>query len=346
MHAEIEHFLVDQPVKNPGTFKAIYPRRITPPGGYLNPKYFSVSLWSALQVGFQPEMTMLPHVTGLINALHQVEYRVPTYFVRSEFAQAVAQTEPPEDFKFSEIKWPMPAMTFVLPTSFVMSYFGFMVPFLSVSNASAGIYPDKLKNLPKCEMPIRAVTPVESEVDRFLIVYPVYSNSTTPVDYTGSYPMTMNVNKIADAPYEDATYMEEERTPNYALDRTLPDLPQGEQEIAFNAKVQSFAVKLMLALTAQPTYITVGTQSRPSKMKHGRLRDEIWNPNLIGWEYKAKRTVPTGTSEGTHASPRMHWRRGHMRNQPYGPKPWNDTTPKRLLWIEPVLIGASEEVTA
>ena len=348
MHPEIETFLTRLPAIHPQTYKAVYPRRITPPGGYLNPKYFSVSLWSALEVGFQSEMNMLPHITGLMNALTLLEYRVPTFFVRSEFAQAVAQTEPPADFKFGEIKWPMPAMLFVLPTDFVMRYFGFNVPFLSVSRSAIGTYPAMFKNMPKCEMPIHAVHPVENRMERFSVVYPVYSEHNTPVDYTGTYPMTLNVNQIDQAPYEDATYMEEARLKqefgDYGLDRSQPDLPaEGEAERLFNSKVQSFAVKLMLALTAQPNFITIGTQSRKTKIKHGRVRDEIWNPNLIGWDYKAKRVPTEGGAEGTHASPRLHWRRGHMRNQPYGPKPWTDTSSKRLTWIEPCLISADNE---
>ena len=159
MHESLETFLTLVPERQPKTFKAIYPKRITPPGGYLNPKYFSITLWSELEVGFSAEMNRLPHVTGLINALLHVEYGVPTYFVRSEFAQAVAQTEPPADFKFSEIRWPMPAMLFVLPTDFVLKQFGFMCPFISVTHSPAGEYPKRLKKLPQCEMPIHAVHP-------------------------------------------------------------------------------------------------------------------------------------------------------------------------------------------
>ena len=355
MHAELERFITHLPERQPNAYKALYPKRITPPGGYLNPKYFTVSLWSQLMVGYEAEMTMLPHITGLVNALAHLEYRVPTYFVRSEFAQAVAQTEPPADFKLSEIKWPLPAMLFVLPTDFAIKQFGYLCPFLSITHAPKGVYPEAMPRAAKMlldlsargEMPQGKINALDNKVDRFNVTYPVYTASQVPVDFTGSYPMNMNVCEMDQAPYQDATYMEEAKLGGtYNLDRTSKELPaEGAEEKLFNQKVQNFAVKLMLALTAQPNFITVGTLARAEKIKRGRVAKlELWNPNLIGWDYKAKRTMPQASGDhGSHASPRMHWRRGHMRNQPYGPKPWTETSSKRLLWIEPVLIGAEEE---
>jgi len=46
-------------------------------------------------------------------------------------------------------------------------------------------------------------------------------------------------------------------------------------------------------------------------------------------------TVERG-GNGTHASPRLHWRRGHVRRQPYG----TGRGQRKLIWIEPVLVGA------
>jgi len=341
MYHTLDHFLAELPKRQPLAYKAVYPRRIIPPNGYLNPKYFAITLWSEIRVGFESEMNMLPHVTGLVNGLLQVQYQVPTYFVRSEFAQAVAQTEPPEDFKFSEINWPLPAMLFVLPTDFVLSYFGFLCPFLSVTNAKPGIYPKVLQNLPAFEMPLEAINPLDNQVERVNIIYPVYSKDRVPVDYTGSFPLTMNVNEMSTAPFEDATYMEEKLLKLDFDPHTVPaDLPaEGEQEHLFNTKVQAFAVKLMLALTARPTVIKTGGVAREEKIKKGiKWLDALWHPNLIGWDYRAQR-VDRGDATGTHASPRMHWRRGFMRSQPYGPK----NTLRRLTWIEPVLINAPEE---
>ena len=41
---------------------------------------------------------------------------------------------------------------------------------------------------------------------------------------------------------------------------------------------------------------------------------------------------------GTHASPRMHWRRGHFRRQPIG----TGLIDYKIIWLEPCLIGIKE----
>jgi len=339
MYHQLDDFLKLLPQRQPFTHKALYPRRILPPNGYLNPKYFTVTLWSELCAGFKTEMQMLPHVTGVLNVLRQVQYGVPTYFVRSELAQAVAQTEPPDDFKFSEINWPLPAMLFVLPTDFVLKHFGFFCPFLSVTYTPRGVYPDCLPKLPQCELPLQAVNGLDNLIDRINIIYPVYSKDRLPVDYTGSFPLTMNVNEMGQCAFEDASYLEE-KILNEDLHNNLPaDLPTEAQEKLFSVKVQSFAVRLMLALTARPTLIKAGGVAREEKIKHGvKWLDALWHPNLIGWEYRAQRSEPSPDGGGTHASPRLHWRRGFLRSQAYGPK----NTLRRPTWIEPVLVNAPE----
>ena len=338
------------PERHPLTHKAVYPRRINPvPVGYVDPKYYALTLWSQYMIGFDAEMKMLPHITGIVNCLIQMEHRVPTFFIRSEFAQAVAQTKTPSDFKLSDIKWPLDAMLFVLPTDFVLKQFGYLSPFISVTRAPAGVYPDQLKHLPKCEMPTHVLNKLDNKVERMNMVYNVYGKSGVPVDYTGSYPITMGVNELADAPFEDATYMEESKlgldVEAFRAEQKTAGLPEGEAEKVFNAKVQAFTIKLMLALTAMPKLVTCGTMRRPHKEKNGKqMQSELWNPSLIGWEYRAARPAASGGEHGTHASPRWHWRSGHMRKQPHGPKPWNELSPRETIWLEPVIVNAPPEM--
>jgi len=90
----------------------------------------------------------------------------------------------------------------------------------------------------------------------------------------------------------------------------------------------------LLALLARPELMTRGRLEHRRPAKKGPT--EIWSPNVIGKHYRLPQPAYQG---GTHASPRMHWRRGHFRSQPYGPQ----HTLRKQIWLEPVLIGAGEK---
>ena len=55
-----------------------------------------------------------------------------------------------------------------------------------------------------------------------------------------------------------------------------------------------------------------------------------YSKTVIGRNYATKRSDGNG---GTHASPRMHWRRGHFRQQAFGPK----MSERKIIWLEPTL---------
>jgi hypothetical protein len=87
---------------------------------------------------------------------------------------------------------------------------------------------------------------------------------------------------------------------------------------------------ILFAMAARPEYI-----ERGHKMgTHKKSGSEIWRPNLIGRKYATR--IDPNAETGTHASPRMHWRRGHFRYQPFG----IGRTERKVIWIEPMLIAA------
>ena len=347
MHPYLDRFLDEilQP-QQPLGYQAVYPRRILPPTGFPNPRNYSATIFGQLMAGFSSGLDLLPHSAAMLSSLALIEHRVPTYFVRSEFAQAVAQTSLPDDGKFSEIRWPLDAMLFVLPLEFALKYFGFRCPFIAITRNHPGTYPDDYRHLPPCEQPLSGLQKVRNEVDRLIIAYTVYSAdpNTVPADYSGVYNMSMSFSQIGSMPMQDASYLDEQNSP---LDSQFkisgPDIPatDSEAEQVFGKKVQTFAIKLMLAMTARPELLANGELARAAGTKKGgRPVADLWHPNLIGWKYRAGRQTDNGGQTGTHASPRLHWRMGHLRKQPHGPKPWTEHTPKRLLWIEPVLVNA------
>ena len=327
------------PRTEPKTYAACYPRRIAPvPPGFVNPKYFAAVLRSELLIAHRMPLTERAHSTGVLHLYKQLEYGVPTYFVRSDFAQAVAQTNPPEDFKFGEILWPLDAMLFTLPTDFVLKYFGCLTPFISVCRAQTGDYPDCVK-LPPLDLPLQAFQRLHNPTDRFIVVAPCYSQFDVPFDYTGLYNMAQPINVVPGSAYSDASYLEEQMFGITLHD--VPDRPTGEADRLLQNKLILYAIKLMLAITARPHVLKHGELTRKASIaqcKRKKEREALWSPNTIGWEYRAAKPSP-GPGTGTHTSPRLHWRVGHFTHQPYGEK----MSLRKLIWLAPILVNAPEQ---
>lgn len=92
------------------------------------------------------------------------------------------------------------------------------------------------------------------------------------------------------------------------------------------------AFNLIFAMAARPEYVETGRKIG----MHKKSNSEIWTPNVIGRKYATKRVMEANTEKGTHSSPRMHWRRGHFRQQPYG----KGLTEHKIIWLEPMLVNA------
>lgn len=82
---------------------------------------------------------------------------------------------------------------------------------------------------------------------------------------------------------------------------------------------------------ARITQVTQGVGFKKSKAE-----TEAWSPRWIGKNYVIREeTVAAPPGGGTHASPRPHWRKGHLRRIPVGPREENQ---RKWHWIEPTWI--------
>lgn len=311
-------FLADALDKDqtPLAFRACNPRGIQPPTGYCNPRYYAALMVGDLIAIQHPGSQALPHVTAYMNALMLIANTVPTYFISYEFAQAVANTELPGDFKFSELKWPLDAQLFVLPDQFVYQYYGVYAPFISVSKVQPVKYPDALgSRIPELEVDLPMVEP---NVEKVLIDYPIFHQVGTPTDYNGNYPTSMGIEAFKDSPWVDSTPFERERVsmlfgPDAEGLRWKQGL-SGDQETEYIDKALRFAMKLMLCVAARPGLVEHGHITRPAKVdRAGRSRGkELWSPNIIGRAYRIPRqAVERTVATGERAKPRFVFRRGH-----------------------------------
>ncbi|NHC36915.1 hypothetical protein [Scytonema millei] len=104
--------------------------------------------------------------------------------------------------------------------------------------------------------------------------------------------------------------------------------------VEFNEYLQSIFLRLILIMECRSEL--VDTESKVIRVNQGFAKDkakDYYEPLWVGRNYRVQREE-TQDKGGTHASPRVHWRRGYLRNQPYG----EGRQQRRLVWIEPVLV--------
>ena len=166
-----------------------------------------------------------------------------------------------------------------------------------------------------------------------MISFPIYTSMALPYDYAYCVGLDDKVSEVASVHIinpSDSSLAFETIQAN-AKELNCPATEEQENELT--VKAISLVVKIIAALSAMPEYVEHGAISRPGKVKRGKqVQSELWHPNVIGRQYAARLEASRG---GTHASPRMHKRRGHMRWQPYG----EGRAQRKLLWIEEVWVG-------
>ena len=69
-----------------------------------------------------------------------IRHRGTIYFVREEFARAIAATDLPHDFTLDDLHWPLPGMVVGFPPLFMLEYMGRDVCYVYAANCDAGDY--------------------------------------------------------------------------------------------------------------------------------------------------------------------------------------------------------------
>jgi hypothetical protein len=117
------------------------------------------------------------------------------------------------------------------------------------------------------------------------------------------------------------------------LPHTADKLTAPESQIM--GRLAAVAINAVLLMQARPTMAEAGKRVEKERAtKKGERIAEVWAPNWLGREYH----TPTRDAQGgSHASPRMHWRRGHWRMQAVG----EGRAERKTIWIEPMLVGSS-----
>lgn len=315
--------------EDPAYAARIEPRRYTPQQGYPRPEWIPSSCL-AMCTAIHLQNTDRAQQAGYIAFRHAYDYGMQQLYVKDELLEALARTDPPADMRIEEIEFPFPAFFLMFPEQFCQQYWHCKVHYVVVSRMPKG------KILaPKPEA--KFYQGVNEAQEDYLTVY--ISAETQQSGFVNYYRTAPAVWNLAEVMQGDMAYYGHWLQGPLELfgHKCTPEIVPEDQEIV--NRIYSMVCKLGLFAMTSPEMVTGDVMTRPAKVKHGRtVRRELWDPKWIGKTFiVARPPQPHTTPEGTHASPIMHWRRGHFRRQHFGPKDLNQT---KVIRVDAVLVNA------
>lgn len=321
----------------PDKWGLVYPRKYSTPKGYINTSLNSGLMAIHLEFMYARQINKV-EIDCILSTWSICKSLVPTFFVGKEFAEALVCTEPPSNLVIRDLQWPFDGMVFVLHEDFVRKYFNAAVPYIRVAR-----HPTGKQKAPVCVQKLYPMCPEfgisETSFDQMcFIVTATVMVGDKPIDYSASFPDSESVGAMM----EDNAYQNFCVDQETAMELGYTEPNSTEDDLNLLKKIISLAAHLLLAMNAVPEQIDNPSVQWPHREKLQRTtpeKDWVWHPRFIGREYRWQRERVDGG--GTHASPRLHPRRGHWRHQPHGP----GRKEKKVIWIKPMLIGAKTERT-
>ena len=333
-YGSAEKYIESLAEQNPNVLKLLYPRVYENTGAYYSPKlaanYLTVALTQTMRIGYDNSgstyQVLLPSYEKLI------QHQVPTFFIAPDLLEAVRQTDIDMDIAWPEIRLPYEAGLFMMPRGGLVHPVEKDVAFILWCRTHEG---DPLR------VPLLGDTLFHYGNTAFTIVCLTADRGVwfDSVLNAKVRPMLRLGNLFYRAPGEP--------TPCHVTKEDMMpwQVPLEEVDAEWLEEVGRVVFGTFLIMNARPELVERSRLVR--KLPESKGGREFWSPNIIGRRYKIKREVPrvgpdgkfiiTQREHGTHASPRAHWRRGHMRQQPIG----TGRKERKEIWIEPVFVCGS-----
>lgn len=298
----------------PQIFRLFYPRIYENVGTYHSPKVISAYMATAAvetsMYGLERAPTAYKIMMGILSKL--LEKRIPTMFISASMVKAVRATEFEGDIDWNAMKLPYEAGVFVLPRGALIHPKDGECCCILYGRIPAGDYRIPVPNLPE----IRIAN------DAF--------NMMTLCPQAGIwYDSVLTKERRPTVKLRNLFYLEEgQRTPKIELGTPLDvDLTLDDEQ--FLQETATICLGTLMVMAARPALVSPGTHRKTISGAHGPR--EFWSPNIVGKDY----VVRGEAAGGSHRSPRMHWRRGHLRNQAVGA----GRVDRKLIWLEPMLVS-------
>lgn len=312
----------------PELMKAFYPRVYEHTGRYHSPRACAAMMANvvaeSLRYGFHRAATayklLMPGLTYLR------ERRMPMFFIAPDLLEAVLRTDFDDDINWTELELPYESGILILPKGSLVHPEDGDVAMLIWSRVKKGDHKPPFPGLPTQTLGNDAFVILGACLEKMIWYDSILTANVRP---------TTRLNNLF--------YREPGQDAPRAIKSNFMDSDLTEQDSEFLEKMGVIVFGTILAMNARPLLVERGKLLK--RVGKGDKAREFWSPNVIGARYKFKREpakivdrkfVQPYREHGWHASPRMHWRRGHYRNQAFG----QGRKERKQIWIEPCLIGA------
>lgn len=274
-----------------------------------------------------------PECFAMLGITEGLKYNQPTYYVTKELGQALLRTLPPAHLPIERLRLPFPSFRVVLEkgtyqlangAEFACFQFGktgtgdFTLP-PNVRATVEGANRYRVAMAPSWYIHSSGIEPTAKGNEVF---YSFFNAPVAKVHLIGDLlPEAMSKQSPPYTLFDDGLSV-----PTLANDPTVLDMA-------------GLLINLAMLLTSRPDYATQETIIRKGKQKGSRKVDDLWAPRIVGSKFRTQHThTGTGATDGT-AKQTPHWRAGHWKDQPYGPK----HSLRRELWIEPYAVNFNTE---
>ena len=240
--------------------------------------------------------------------------RVPTFHVGRDLIHSAIRTQPPEGLKWADAPMPMDTGIFLLPKGAIQTADGEhwdWVAWVKFDCNESVQLPGLWGNYTRIG--------ADDGHDLFAVL-----TCATPRNGKPSLPIYWGIS--TGYPIRTAVAEWQDRSDH------LRALSLTGAEHATLSHMVDVVANLFFAMAARPELVERDGR-KVRTIKNGPAREE-WTPNWIGRAYRVQRA----DGDGTHASPRLHWRRGHYRRQACG----TGRKEHKIIWLEPCLVGGGD----
>jgi hypothetical protein len=316
--AEWRRIAHDLEKKMPEVWRTLYPR-IYPSsprcGLYCSPKepaHVFLAQRQKFELGQVAKYSMMAEHPSLVMAGNLVRCAMPQIWISREMADAIRETKPPIDLDWTTMQLPFPAMIFMLPKGSLVHPTLGDVQFMTYCRASRY----------RADGVAASNFALMIHTERRIILYCSLAGDKSPI-----------------VPLGNLARLQEEVLDIYQNGPLPPgfEVPLDSQGSEVEKKAIHLLFGALLVMQDRPSLVTESNLINRVHKKRAEPK-EFWSPRVLGEHYRMIR--PESVYQGGHhSSPRLHWVRGHWRDQPYGP----GREQRHMIWVEHHTRGITEQ---